>query len=91
MRRAALLPYFSPSHVRKLQPAFQEILDVLLKRLLDLKDTDEPVNANCVFAAFSNDMTHILAFGDSQHKLGESLVQRIQVDKLTLEFRNPRL
>jgi cytochrome P450 len=46
MRRAALLPYFSPSHVRKLQPAFQEILDVLLRRLSDLKDTDEPVNAN---------------------------------------------
>ncbi|KAH6635855.1 cytochrome P450 [Chaetomium tenue] len=69
MRRAALLPYFSPSHARRLQPAFQELLDVLLQRLADLKDTDEPVNANCVFAAFSNDMTHILAFGESQHKL----------------------
>lgn len=71
MRRSALLPYFSPSYVRKMQPALQERLDVLLQRLAKLKDTDEPVNANCVFAAFSNDMTQTLAFGECEHKLGE--------------------
>jgi hypothetical protein len=54
MRRAALLPYFSPTHVRKLQPLIQERLDVLLERMAGFKDTDEPVNANCMFAAFSN-------------------------------------
>ncbi|KAI3325976.1 cytochrome P450 [Xylariaceae sp. AK1471] len=55
MRRAALLPYLSTSHVRKLQPLLQERLDALLQRMADFKDTDEPVKANCMFAAFSND------------------------------------
>jgi len=57
MRRAALLPFFSTSYVRKLQPDFQERLDVLLKRMSGFKDTDEAVNANCMFAAFSNGKT----------------------------------
>ncbi|GIJ86405.1 hypothetical protein Asppvi_005293 [Aspergillus pseudoviridinutans] len=55
MRRAALLPFFSNSYVRKMQPDVQERLDVLFKRMASFKDTDEPVNANCVFAAFSNE------------------------------------
>lgn len=54
MRRTALLPFFSTSYVRKLQPEFQERLDVMLKRMAEFKDMDEPVNANCMFAAFSN-------------------------------------
>jgi len=54
IRRAALLPYFSTAYVRKLQPDFQERLDVLLRRMSGFKDTDEAVNANCMFAAFSN-------------------------------------
>ena len=54
MRRAALLPYFSTAYVRRLQPDFQERLEVLLRRLSGFKDTDEAVNANCMFAAFSN-------------------------------------
>lgn len=54
MRRAALLPFFSPSYVRKLQPMFQERIDVLLARIANLKDTEQAVNANCLFAAFSN-------------------------------------
>ena len=40
--------------MRKLQPDFQERLDVMLSRMSGFKDTDEPVNANCMFAAFSN-------------------------------------
>jgi cytochrome P450 len=54
MRRAALLPFFSTANVRKMQPQFQERLDVLLKRMAESKDTDEAVNASCMFAAFSN-------------------------------------
>ncbi len=54
MRRAALLPFFSPSYVRRLQPMFQERLDVLLARMAALKDTEQAVNASCLFAAFSN-------------------------------------
>jgi len=54
MRRAALLPFFSTAYVRKMQPYFQERLDVLLRRMSGFKDTNEAVNANCMFAAFSN-------------------------------------
>lgn len=54
MRRAALLPYFSTAYVRSLQPIIQERLDVLLRRMSAFKDTDVAVNANCMFAAFSN-------------------------------------
>jgi cytochrome P450 len=57
MRRAALLPYFGTAYVRKMQPNFQERLDVLLRRMSGFKDTDEAVNANCMFAAFSNGKT----------------------------------
>ncbi|KAJ2981915.1 hypothetical protein NQ176_g1730 [Zarea fungicola] len=69
MRRAALLPFFSPSYVRKLQPMFQERIDVLLARMADLKDTEQAVNANCLFAAFSNDLVQTLAFGECDYKL----------------------
>ncbi|KAI0387436.1 cytochrome P450 [Hypomontagnella monticulosa] len=69
MRRAALLPFFSPSYVRKLQPVFQERMDVLLRRMSDFKDTDEAVNANCMFAAFSRDIMEMLAFGQCSHRL----------------------
>lgn len=57
MRRAALLPFFSTAYTRKLQPDFQERLDVLLRRMASFKDTDQAVNANCMFAAFSNGRT----------------------------------
>ncbi|KAI1110471.1 cytochrome P450 [Nemania sp. NC0429] len=69
MRRAAFLPYFSPTHVRRLQPLIQERLDVLLGRMMAFKDTNKPVNANCMFAAFSNDITQMLAFGQCANKL----------------------
>ncbi|KAL5360631.1 cytochrome P450 [Aspergillus floccosus] len=69
MRRSALLPFFGPAYFRKLQPEVQERLDVLMKRMEALKDTGEPVNANCMFAAFSNDMVQNLAFGQCAHKL----------------------
>ncbi|KAL4864218.1 hypothetical protein BDV12DRAFT_205862 [Aspergillus spectabilis] len=69
MRRSALLPFFSPSYLRKLQPEIQERLDVLLKRMADLKDAGVPINANCIFAAFSNDMVQNLSFGQCAHKI----------------------
>ncbi|OCK75372.1 cytochrome P450 [Lepidopterella palustris CBS 459.81] len=69
MRRAALLPFFSPTYVRKLQPIFQDRLDVLLRRMADFKDTDKAVNANCMFAAFSRDIMEMLAFGQCSHRL----------------------
>ncbi|KAF2690140.1 cytochrome P450 [Lentithecium fluviatile CBS 122367] len=69
MRRAALLPFFSTSYVRKMQPHFQERLDVLLRRISGFKDTGEAVNANCMFAAFSNDITQMLAFRQCSYKL----------------------
>ncbi|KAL4993160.1 cytochrome P450 [Aspergillus recurvatus] len=69
MRRAALLPFFSPSYMRKLEPEVRERLDVLLERLGALEDTGETVNANCVFAAFSNDLVQNMAFGQCDHKL----------------------
>ena len=57
MRRAALLPFFSTAYVRKMQPDFQERIDVLLRRMASFKDTNEPMNANCIFAALSNGKT----------------------------------
>uniref|UniRef100_A0A8H7N2W1 Cytochrome P450 n=1 Tax=Bionectria ochroleuca TaxID=29856 RepID=A0A8H7N2W1_BIOOC len=68
-RRAALLPYFSPTYARRLQPIFQERLNVMLERLVSFKDTDVAVNANCMFAAFSRDIMENLAFGQCTHRL----------------------
>ncbi|KAI1320329.1 cytochrome P450 [Xylariaceae sp. FL0255] len=69
MRRTALLPYFSTAYVRRLQPVLQERLDVLLSRMKEYHDTDEPINANCMFAAYSNDITQMTSFGYCQQKI----------------------
>ena len=54
VRRAALAPYFSVADVRRLQPAIQERVDVLLSRINGFRDTDEVLNASCMFAALTN-------------------------------------
>jgi hypothetical protein len=53
----ALSSSFSAAYVRKLQPEIQERLDVLLQRMAEFKDTDQAINANCMYAALSNGKT----------------------------------
>ncbi|KAI9663816.1 MAG: hypothetical protein M1821_007306 [Bathelium mastoideum] len=69
IRRVALLPSFSTSYVRKLQPVIQERLNVLLQRIVDFKDTNQTVNANCMYAALSNDLVQLFTFGEHSYKL----------------------
>jgi cytochrome P450 len=54
MRRAALSPYFSMASVRRLQPVIQERVDLLLKRLKELRDSGKVLMASWAFAAFTN-------------------------------------
>ncbi len=53
-RRSALLPYFSMAGVRRLQPVIQERVDVMLRRMKEFRNTDEVLNASCMFSALTN-------------------------------------
>lgn len=53
-RRAALSPFFSMASTRRLQPVVEERVDMLIKRLMGLKDSGKVVNLLHAFSAFSN-------------------------------------
>lgn len=61
MRRSALLPYFSMTSVRRLQPMLQERVDVMLGRLKDYQNTGEVLNLSCMYAAMTSGMYGVLA------------------------------
>jgi len=62
-RRSALLPYFSMASVRRLQPVIQERIAVMLRRMTKFVDTDEVLNASCMFSALTNDVIYSYSFG----------------------------
>jgi hypothetical protein len=66
MRRTALLPFFSTAYTRKLQPDIQERLGVMLTRMKGFKDTEEPINASCMYAAFTNGKQYLTLPCDMQ-------------------------
>ncbi|KAF2275384.1 cytochrome P450 monooxygenase [Westerdykella ornata] len=68
-RRSALLPYFSMASVRRLQPVIQERIDVMLNRMKEFRDTDEVLNASCMFSALTNDVTNTYSFARHDHRL----------------------
>ncbi|KAI9052648.1 hypothetical protein LZ554_003987 [Drepanopeziza brunnea f. sp. 'monogermtubi'] len=69
IRRAALLPFFSKSAARKLQPIMDERIEVLLHRLQQFQTSGEPVTLNYAFSAYTNDIAQEYAFARSDHRL----------------------
>jgi hypothetical protein len=53
-RRAALSPFFSMASTRRLQPVVEERVGMLIKRLVELKDSGKVVNLLHALSAFSN-------------------------------------
>jgi cytochrome P450 len=53
-RRAALSSFFSMASTRRLQPVVEERVDMLVKRLLESKDSGKVVNLLHALSAFSN-------------------------------------
>ncbi|GIJ99636.1 hypothetical protein Aspvir_003637 [Aspergillus viridinutans] len=91
MRRTALLPFFSTQYVRKMQPDVQERLDVMFKRMSGFKDTDEPVNANCMFAAFSNGerTREITSEKRTDNSVNEDIVQKLAFGRCAYKLETP--
>ncbi|KAI0889003.1 cytochrome P450 [Annulohypoxylon maeteangense] len=56
-------------NVRKLQPVIQERLGVMMKRMNELRDTGEILNASCMFSALGNDVVNIYSFARCDHRL----------------------
>ncbi|KAJ5046317.1 uncharacterized protein L3040_003564 [Drepanopeziza brunnea f. sp. 'multigermtubi'] len=69
IRRAALLPFFSKSAARNLQPIMDDRIEVLLHRLQQFRISGEPVTLNYAFSAYTNDIAQEYAFARSDHRL----------------------
>ncbi|KAH8654957.1 cytochrome P450 [Tricladium varicosporioides] len=68
-RRAAMSPFFSKQNVRKLQPAVQERVDLLVNRFTEVAKSSGIVNLEQAFAAFTNDVVMQYCFGQSDHRI----------------------
>lgn len=61
-RRAALSPFFSKAYTQKMLPIVQERIDVLIERLVALKNSGTPVNFLYALSAFSNGKNNTLPY-----------------------------